>query len=286
MKSARTGEPEAGKDEARGERAIENVLRAKAINVIKAPKGMRRNKENTTSWNKKHRAINWQVEWIREGTAGRALYRSLGEKKAGDVYDMLVEEERWMGMSSKEKGNERKRKAADTKDRANKKARLELPILMASCRLQNPKNGAWNSMPEHLSEDLEEENLPAPERDYHLYLHRVLTPSSFPRVLVPLDPEKSITDLLAHRDVLEFPSIHVLNFPPEELPKNFMLEKDYLVAIGKAPLEAGKKVDINGGEEDEDESSSGDSSDSSDESSTSEEESSDSDKEMEDGEAL
>jgi hypothetical protein len=283
LKSARTGEAEARKDEHKGDKAIENLLKAGAINVIKAPKGMRRNKENTTSWNKKHRTINWQVEWIRDGPAGRALYRSLGEKKIGDVYDMLVEEERWMGMSPEEKGTERKRKARDTKERARKKARLEESTLMASCFLQNPESGAWNSIPDYLRDnEAAEEDVPAPERSYYFYLHRVLTPSSFPRVVVHLDPEKTITKALAHRDVLEFPSIHVLDCPPAELPRNFMLEKDYLRAIGQATARAGKDADVNKMEDDEDDSSSEESSDDSDDTSSSEGGNSGSDEDMDD----
>jgi hypothetical protein len=97
-------------------------------------------------------------------------------------------------------------------------------------------------------------------RNYHFYLHRPLTPSSFPKVLVPLDLNKSLTDLLRKREVLEFPTIYVLDSQPEDLPEKFMLEKHYLAAIGEAPVE-NSDTDTDMTDSSEEESTSGSSSD-------------------------
>ena len=78
-------------------------------------------------------------------------------------------------------------------------------------------------------------NLCIPE-GYHLFLHRPKTPSSFPRVLIPLNLAKSLEKLLRRRLVLEFPTIYVLKVAPEDLPDSFMLEKDYLYATTTAHL--------------------------------------------------
>jgi hypothetical protein len=93
-------------------------------------------------------------------------------------------------------------------------------------------------------------------------------------VLVPLDLDKTLTDLLRKREVLEFPTIYVLDHPPEDLPEKFMLEMHYLVAIGK---EKGEESDSDTDMSDSSEEHLGDSSGSSDE---------DSDESMEEGEIL
>jgi hypothetical protein len=246
LECARKGEDEERwrRSHVKEERGAVNVarkLREMKCNVITAPKGMRRNKENTSSWNGKHQTIHWQVEWMRGEPAERTLYRVLGDHEIGKAYDLMCEEERIMNMSPEEKKANKKRKAAEFKDRKAKMGRLEkyhIPELSTVPLLQDPESRMWSFTPVYmeLPEISEEESLepePAFPPNYHLYLHRPLTPSSIPKVLVPLDPNKCLTDLLRGREVLEFPTIYVLDCPPEVLPEKFMLEMQYLAAIGK-----------------------------------------------------
>ncbi|KAH7346525.1 hypothetical protein BKA65DRAFT_502661 [Rhexocercosporidium sp. MPI-PUGE-AT-0058] len=265
-----------------GEACIERVLNRDHIRVIKAPKGMRRNKENTTAWSKNQRSIHWQVEWIREGNR-RSLYRALGHKPIGDFYDAMCEEERRLGMTDEERREEkrieRKRRADDHKEQLAKKARIESEAynLTTVPLLQDPDTGAWNMMPFcSVVEDStmsDPPSIPPPKtRNYNFYLHRPLTPASFPKVLVPICPTKPLTEQLRKRDVLEFPTIHVLPNKTENLPEGFMLEADFLKAIGdKSKGVADTEMD------DSDDTSSDDSSSS---------EESDSDESMEDGEIV
>jgi hypothetical protein len=269
---ARKGEDEESwkrrhEKEAPGEVCIAKVLGEMQCRVLTAPKGMRRNKENTTGWNRRHRAIHWQVEWMREGSVGRTLYRALGDKAIGEVYDLMCEEERRMGLSPEEKRAEKKRKADEIKAAA-KKAKVDgshIPELITVPLLQDSERGTWSLTPAYaLIPDLSQAELPESEpairpRNYHLYLHRPLTPSSFPKVLVPLNLNKTLTDLLRKREVLEFPTIYVLHEPPEDIPEKFMLEKHYLSAIGKAPVEdSDTDTDMSDSSEDESSSSSSD----------------------------
>ncbi|PMD18740.1 hypothetical protein NA56DRAFT_647630 [Hyaloscypha hepaticicola] len=249
LECARKGEDEERwrRSHVREERGAVNVaskLREMKCNVITAPKGMRRNKENTSSWNGKHQTVHWQVEWMRGEPAERTLYRVLGNHAIGKAYDLMCEEERILNMSPEEKRVDKKRKAAEFKAaqaRKAKKLRLgknHIPELSTVPLLQDPESRTWSFTPVYMAlpEISEEESLehePAFQRNYHLYLHRPLTPSSFPKVLVPLDPNKCLTDLLKGREVLEFPTIYVLDCPPEGLPEKFMLEMQYLAAIGK-----------------------------------------------------
>ncbi|PMD35557.1 hypothetical protein L207DRAFT_516507 [Hyaloscypha variabilis F] len=289
LKRARNGEDEEEwkrkhEKEVRGEVCVARTLREMKCNVITAPKGMRRNKENTSNWSKRHGTIHWQVEWLRGEAAERLLYRVLGKQAIGQAYDEICEEERILNLSPEEKRADKKRKAEEFKAaqaRKAKKARLEqgqLPELSTTSILQDPERGTWDLTPVYMAipevprEDSPEPEPAIPERNYHLYLHRPLTPSSFPKILVPLDPEKSLTDLLRKRDVLEFPTIYVLDNPPEDLPEKFMLEMHYLAAVGKGVKED-SDTDMNDSSEEDTEEGSGSSD-------------SDSDESMEEGEIL
>lgn len=223
-----------GKEYARGEVQMEKILKDRKIRVIKAPKGMRRNTENTTNWNRKHRCMNWQVEWIRAPNAERTLYKALDKFPLGHVFDIMFEEERKLNMTPEQKTAERKRKAAERGPRHSKKPKLEETTITAVSTLQNSETSAWNITSVYSIPDAVQTEPPPPQkhRDYHFYLHRPLTPASYPKVLVPLDTNQRLSDLLRNRDVMEFPTVHVLEKAPENLPPTFMLENAYLEAVG------------------------------------------------------
>ncbi|CZR51948.1 related to BCD1 Protein required for box C/D snoRNA accumulation [Phialocephala subalpina] len=223
-----------GKEYARGEVQMEKILKDRKIRVIKAPKGMRRNTENTTNWNRKHRCMNWQVEWIRAPNAERTLYKALDKFPLGHVFDIMFEEERKLSMTPEQKTAERKRKAAERGPRHSKKPKLEETTITAVSTLQNSETSAWNVTSVYSIPDAVQTEPPPPQkhRDYHFYLHRPLTPASYPKVLAPLDTNQRLSDLLRNRDVMEFPTVHVLEKAPENLPPTFMLENAYLEAVG------------------------------------------------------
>ncbi|KAE8453429.1 hypothetical protein EG329_010290 [Mollisiaceae sp. DMI_Dod_QoI] len=256
-----------GEDRTKGEVQIARVLTEKKIRVIKAPKGMRRNMENTTSWAMKARCISWQVEWIRAPKGERTLYKALDKRSLGENFDTMFEEERRLNLSSREKAAEKKRKWEGNRPRGAKKPRLQETTMTAVSTLQNPKTGAWNVTPVYRELDGGHPKQPPPQRhrDYHFYLHRPLTPASYPKVLVPLDTDQTVSELLRNRDVMEFPTIHVLEEEPKNLPSTFMLEKHYLTACGEKP-KLDTDTEMSGMGEDSDSSESSDSDEDSNES--------------------
>ncbi|KAM3066118.1 hypothetical protein ACMFMG_010541 [Clarireedia jacksonii] len=224
------------------EEFMNSMLEKAGTNVIRAPAGMTRNVENATSWSKKQRCMNWQVEWVREANAGgRLLKKSIERWSIADIYTDILEEERKKNMSPSSKNAERKRKAQEHKVRQAKKVKTEGHNLLESSApsfLQEPKTGAWETVTGYstLSLDTEpfEEQSTTSKLDpkYHFYLHRPKTQSSYPKVLVPINPTQSLTEVLRNRTVLEFPTIYVFETGPEELPSAFMLENDYVKATG------------------------------------------------------
>jgi hypothetical protein len=239
--------------EAPGEAPARRALEVGRIRVEKAPKAMKRAVENETSWSRNARCINWQVEWLHpSGDMGRFLAKAMGNKPIGESYTQAVEDEKRKKMSEEERRTERKRRAAEAKERAAKRLKLEEQRrldLTTIPTLQDPDSGAWNFTPVHasISSTTPEDSEPTAFL-HNLYLLRPHTKSSYPKVLTPLDPSRSLDIHLRERTILEFPTIYVLEQGPRDLPGQFMLEKDYLAAIGEAPVH-----DLDGtiGEEDE-----------------------------------
>lgn len=232
-----------------GEEPIQRALKRTRTTILRAPKGMRRNLENETTWSAKGKSIHWQVEWIREGDAGRILSRAMGKSPIGDVYAIIMEQERKRGMSDEERklnqpktpcGGSRSRRAK----RMQKAGRMKDLILSTPSILQDPETGSWCltsgcTLPTELTQGskVPQEPRPTLPATHHLYLLRPRTPSSYPKVLVPLDPTQSLEVILRGRLVLEFPTIYVFCCEPKDIPREFVLESDFLVATGEAKFD-------------------------------------------------
>lgn len=256
-----TGRPQ---NQARGEECIRRKLREMGTRIDKAPNGMTRNVENRTYWCKRGKSIYWQIEWIREGDAGKMLSRATDKIPLAKAYVEAWEDERRENMSADEISMVKKRQAADRKQRSSKRRKLEKQksfTLTSSPVLQDPETTMWNTVMESPSEL---RSLPEPmvldpvQSQYHFYLLRPYTPSIFPKVLIPLDSSRPLSELLRNRVLLEFPTIYVLEHSPENgLPEIYMLEKDFCFATGQglppAPLrkESGSS-DEDGSDDDDD----------------------------------
>lgn len=215
-----------------GEANIREFIQNNNIQVVKAPKGMRRNKENTTIWNRKKKTIYWQVEWLRGLPCNRILHRISGAESIGSEYDVICEEESRMKMTDEERKEDRKRKAQELRFQVTKKRKLDPSncLSLGPALLQDPETKTWRMNPnmgDHqggIANDTPREPV---SRNLHFYIHRPLTPASFPKVIAEIDPNNTLTEVLANRCVLEYPTIYVLDQNSSQLPANFMLEKDY-----------------------------------------------------------
>ncbi|RKF83542.1 Box C/D snoRNA protein 1 [Golovinomyces cichoracearum] len=225
-----------------GEFCIQRETQERNIQILKAPKGMRRSKENTTTWNRKRKTIDWQVEWFHHKPGSeRLLHKVWGNRPISDQYDMICEEERRMKMTAEERRDLKKRKAEETKIRAIKrlKADSENNFYSPPTFFQDAQTTTWSLKLEHvlISDCIREDPiLDSTSRKYKFYIHRPLTPASFPKVIALVDPKKSLTEILTDRTIVEYPSIYVFDVETSSLPDEFMLEKDYLeITSQKSP---------------------------------------------------
>ena len=216
---------------------IERCLKMMRTTVELAPKGMQRSEENATTWSKPRKTIYWQVEWIREGTARRSLSKVFGNKPIGEAYTELLEEERKSRMTGDEKRLEKKQRAKERE--RDRLARAAILDLAAPSILQDPATAAWAFPSAQIVDEMANGSTPSQSipsiSGYHLFLLRPKTPSSFPKVLTFLNPAKPLEKLLRRRLVLEYPTLYVLEAGPADLPKGFMLERDYLSATQQPP---------------------------------------------------
>ncbi|KAH8816240.1 hypothetical protein F5884DRAFT_775503 [Xylogone sp. PMI_703] len=286
--------------ESRGEIPLRKAFAEMEIRVRAAPKQMKRNAENATNWSKNQKCVNWTVEWVqvREGSAAtRILSKTLDRHPIGSVFADLLEEERRKGLNEEERRLEKKRKAEEIKARGTKKAKMEVVAanVCSACAvaaMQDPANNSWSLVPASMlgsataattsstSADTQHSSSSSQSEQQHLsfYLHRPCTPSSFPKVLIPIDASQPLSQLLRKRLVLEFPTVYVFdNREIDRLPEEFMPESEYMEAVGEraAPPENEESDTETSGEEGESESETSSSGSSSDE---------DEDEGMEDGE--
>lgn len=295
----------------RGDAQLAKGLESSGVIIDRAPTGMQRRVENSTSWNKAQKCVAWQVEWMRmgdEGRVDRVLAKVPENKVLGGAFAEVLEEERLAALGEVERRAEKKRKAeAGATERARwKRARMEGGRMgvETTAFMQDATSGAWcadvdvaapplaSSMDgDVLTMGVRDDSstareVPGTSPDYTFYLLRPHTPSSHPHVLIPLSATATLAASLRHRVVLEYPTIYALAHAPDDLPAGLTTEARYLANTKRG---AAGLVNYDSGSEEEDEMEvdvEGTASHGSDVSSSSEEGDSDDDTEEQAGDAM
>ncbi|KAE8356796.1 hypothetical protein BDV28DRAFT_65634 [Aspergillus coremiiformis] len=239
----------------RGEVGFLRGVEEAGVTVLRAPRGMSRNKANASRWLAKNKCLNWTVEWI-AADGERRNRLCLESLTLTEVYNRsfpLPKEER--EQRKKEERQEEEKSRSEEQLQVNSSEQLpdtHDPTLSTSATPHEavPTNPQSEAQPDNTSELPREQpsTQPADEitshRDLFFYLHRPRTSTKQP-VLVPLAPSTTLTSALRGRTVLEFPTIYVLPDSPETLsapdddPK-FLLEKDYLRTQPQGDPESGE----------------------------------------------
>ncbi|OQO00170.1 hypothetical protein B0A48_13957 [Cryoendolithus antarcticus] len=233
--------------------ALQRYLGNHSIHVERAPAGMSRQRANRTRVTNKGKVL-WSVEWV----DGQGL-KTVDDESAGD--DTISE--LWTSVEARklnaERGRKRKRTEETTqptlsqvlpsaaKVNEGSQAHAEMvsppgdaaPIITAEHVLEaenaihirlEPESHDDESAPSTLSgPDNKTETVSTPSPPLHFYLSKPSTAVKS-RVLVPIEPDETLTKILGHRTVLEFPTIYVLLEAPESLLGDYMLERDYSAA--------------------------------------------------------
>ncbi|KAI1343828.1 hypothetical protein F5Y15DRAFT_179730 [Xylariaceae sp. FL0016] len=195
-------------------------LRQLGIRVTSVPYGMKRSKENETTWNKRTRTVNWQVEWLHFGADAH-------DKPTRMLHKLLDETPLYIGFSDSHEYYRRHSLSEEERTRERKVAKKQQE---ADRLAQNWKTSAWQAQPYCLQHHLNASwSKPMdgiqPQKDTHRFFFlKPITPSKDARVLVPLDSSKSLASLLPGLDIVEFPSICVLPLCMKTIPRGFAIE--------------------------------------------------------------
>ncbi|KXJ86747.1 hypothetical protein Micbo1qcDRAFT_168243 [Microdochium bolleyi] len=235
-------------------------LRKLGIHVSTVPYGMTRSRENKTSWNKRTRTMNWQVEWFVHGNAVAEADRSTSEATSKDAcasyptrilhkildetplaegfeaglawsrHAQLTEEERALEKSTKKK-DEQQPQQSKTLTKTNPKDqqhRVACGQNFSSAAwaahlatTQSSTTSAWYAAPPDLSPSTANKPI---ESDYQFFYQKPRIPSRQTQKLIPLSPADTLARILPGFEIVEFPAIHV--FPKgASLPQGYALDE-------------------------------------------------------------
>ena len=214
------------------------------IEVVRMPKGMSRQKQNTTTWNMRTSTINWQVEWCIYGVEGigdgpsMQVYRKVLDNVSCDkaLVSTIAWQKGQLDHANQEKDeDDDSDEEAPAKKRRRRKRRpqggndyTQSPTssrwVPSEYTLQYSLTSEWNqksttaSVPQTVDEEA------AVYASWQFFLQKPLVPGSPDKTnsLIPINPKSSLSQVLERRTVVEFPTIYVLP-PSAPLPHGFTL---------------------------------------------------------------
>ena len=240
------------------DRQVRRRLKELNIEVVMMPKGMVRQRENDTSWNRKSKGVNFTTEWLVFGIPGlcedgqpqptRILHKTLEKEPLSRALGAAIH---WLQGQLDYKKRELQSEDVDEAEdgRPNKKRNTGYGKKAATAPpqdwksntwpasehfMQNPHTGQWNRT--YVSTTEPKDEFEATYAGWQFFLHRAQPPSAPTpapvkgKVLVPLSATDTLVTALEGRTVIEFPTIYA--FPPlssssEEtapaLPEGFVL---------------------------------------------------------------
>lgn len=196
----------------------------------------------------------WTVEWIDADDHRETRHDCSASSTLAELYDLLQTEKRnakkrqhgseESAVTAQKKHKTRERKPmSDSKDckagQVNENSATQktpddtTPTQSSESNEQNTPSHKLTEPPtEATSDDASESHIEGDlqsnsETEPHFYLLRPETASGS-RVLIPLPSDRTLTQSLQDRTVLEFPTIYVLPHHPSQLLAPFMLEDAYL----------------------------------------------------------
>ncbi|KAJ5900906.1 uncharacterized protein N7473_004976 [Penicillium subrubescens] len=182
----------------KGEAGFLRGAEAGLVKVLRAPRGMSRNKQNTSRWHPKHKCLSWTVEWI--STAGEKTIRNALETYLiSEAYDRaypLPKQDRPVADSKKEKEVVQENTPTEQTPTATETPDTSVPTTTITTTeptgpSTNPETTQTPTAPTEQKEKEPEPELPlTSHRNLYFYLHRPRTTTKKP-VLAPSHPPQN-----------------------------------------------------------------------------------------------
>jgi hypothetical protein len=207
-------------------RALLKRLRDMEVQVLRAPLGMQRQRENKTNLERRTGQVNWQVEWLRLEDGGETTVRTLG-KALEDTplfkayHAALDEEDRRRPKDEKQPGYIPPRDVPQMSAQHPYKSTWYKPAEL----LQEPTTGRWVSGALVRGTGLWQSERDGQQRAaYDYFLESPRQRSDEPRVVTRLEVDDCLGHILQGTSVIEFPTIYVLR-AGETLPAGYVMGK-------------------------------------------------------------
>lgn len=241
--------------QARFDQLVRQRLRRNDIRVLTMPKGLSRQKENKTAWNRRTNTINWQVEWLLFNIAGtgtkddgpvRVCHKSLDEKP---LYRALADALEWERSAAQKR--KRAREEGDVGDDEDehpqkrpkgptrKQRALQQVEAMTPCQdwpsstwpateysLQCTVTGRWSQVSSDPSVPRSGEEEAAELAKLRFFLLKPATPDDPLKGLIPLSSADNLVGALSGRTIIEFPTLYVVR-PDAALPNGLALASPF-----------------------------------------------------------
>ncbi|KAK5997165.1 Putative box C/D snoRNA-like protein [Cladobotryum mycophilum] len=229
------------------ERHLAQRLGRLNIEMVCAPMGLTRQKENHTTLNRRTGRINWQVEWFswekqdqKSQNAGglgdaqltRVLSKVMDDAPLYHAYHALIEDQaKTQGRSARKVIRSIAQNPSDSRWQH------------AADSLQDPSNGSWVSVQDAGLDMWPGEKEDAQRKAFQFFLARSRTRSDQPTILTRLDSGDCLRDILTNTRVLEFPTFYVLK-DGDAIPSGFTLGPKDVVPLRPQPQQLGGKRKI------------------------------------------
>ncbi|KAI1139587.1 hypothetical protein F5Y05DRAFT_379472 [Hypoxylon sp. FL0543] len=207
-------------------------MRHLGINVTSLPYGMARAKENKTSWNKRTRTMNWQVEWLEwkdvDLTKGgnnlkpsRILHKILDEVPLQLGFAETQEYHRQRQLSDRERVQEKKQRALEGKRETIGSGQDVATTAWTGGEyvMQDSSTTTWSNTAPGSHTTIE-----GLKDRYRFFFLKPRTPSREPQKLIPLRPTDNLVTILPGLDIVEFPTICVLPGNSTAVPDGYVVE--------------------------------------------------------------
>ncbi|OIW27143.1 hypothetical protein CONLIGDRAFT_633475 [Coniochaeta ligniaria NRRL 30616] len=215
------------------------------------PKGLSRQKENKTAWNRRTGTVNWQVEWLLFGVdrtdsedggpTTRICHKALDEKP---LYQALAESLEWEQSAAQKRKRARedgdpvddddeppnKKIKTTRKQRAVQHVEAMIPsqdsVLstwsVSEYTMQCTVAGQWSQTSSEPSVPKSSDEEAAELAKLRFLLYKPATPDDPSKGLIPLTARDTLVEALSGRTIIEFPTVYVLR-PDAALPEGLTL---------------------------------------------------------------
>ncbi|OQE32593.1 hypothetical protein PENFLA_c001G08779 [Penicillium flavigenum] len=236
---------------AKGEAAFLRGAENAGVRVLRAPKGMSRNKQNGSRLHPKHKRLAWTIEWIAADGVKTIRDSVIDTCSIAEAYNRCCPRPKDQESIIESVKDEKKEEDLDTpKTTVAAPGNTVTTKVEADTKPPPPTKGSAKEPADASTEatDKASNQTLAPHRGLYFYLHRPRTTTKKP-VLTPLLQSSTLNTVLRNRTVLEFPTIYAMPESAETLfadkdNSKFILEEDYLHTAG--PDEVGQSVTTSG----------------------------------------